>query len=248
MELNHCKAALEAVLFAYAEPVSTARLSEVLGLENDVLLNLLHALADELKKDDRGLVLLQLEDRWQLSTKTEYGDYIKAALDTRRNTPLTPAALEVLAIVAYNQPVSRSFIDQVRGVDSSSVVQTLVQKCLIEEAGRLDLPGRPVAFKTTDVFLRTFGIASLAQLPALHDDDYAESGAADTLPAGDLPDGVESPEMAEPADPDEVAALLAAAENAKAEGAKAENAKAEDAKVQDENGENGVNGENAKGE
>lgn len=83
-----------------------------------------------------------------------------------RNTPLSPAALEVLAIIAYNQPVSRSFIEQVRGVDSSSTVQTLVQKGLIEEAGRLDLPGRPVSFRTTDVFLRTFGIASLAELPA----------------------------------------------------------------------------------
>ena len=248
MDLKQTKAAVEAMLFAHAEPVTAERLAGVLGVEEDAVSRLLLSLRDDYEAEDRGLVLLQLEDRWQLSTKTEYGDYIKAALDTRRNTPLTPAALEVLAIVAYNQPVSRSFIDQVRGVDSSSVVQTLVQKCLIEEAGRLDLPGRPVAFKTTDVFLRTFGIASLAQLPALHDDDYAESGAADTLPAGDLPDGVESPEMAEPADPDEVAALLAAAENAKAEGAKAENAKAEDAKVQDENGENGVNGENAKGE
>ena len=102
-------------------------------------------------------------------------------MDTRRNTPLSPAALEVLAIIAYNQPVSRSFIEQVRGVDSSSTVQTLVQKGLIEEAGRLDLPGRPVSFRTTDVFLRTFGIASLAELPPLHGDDYAEMGE----PAGE---------------------------------------------------------------
>ena len=93
---------------------------------------------------------------------------------TRGATRLSPAALEVLAIIAYNQPVSRSFIEQVRGVDSSSTVQTLVQKGLIEEAGRLDLPGRPVSFRTTDVFLRTFGIASLAELPPLHGDDYAE--------------------------------------------------------------------------
>ena len=111
---------------------------------------------------------------WQLATKTAYAPDIKDIMDTRRNTPLSPAALEVLAIIAYNQPVSRSFIEQVRGVDSSSTVQTLVQKGLIEEAGRLDLPGRPVSFRTTDVFLRTFGIASLAELPPLHGDDYAE--------------------------------------------------------------------------
>ena len=97
---------------------------------------------------------------------------MRRALDTRRNTPLSPAALEVLAIIAYNQPVSRSFIEQVRGVDSSSTVQTLLQKGLVEEAGRLDLPGRPISFRTTDVFLRTFGISSLAQLPPLHGDDY----------------------------------------------------------------------------
>lgn len=173
MDLKQYKAALEAMLFAYAEPVSTARLAEVLEIETPVVERLLLSLHDDLQESDRGLVLLQLEDRWQLSTKTEYGDYIKKALDTRRNTPLSPAALEVLAIIAYNQPVSRSFIEQVRGVDSSSTVQTLLQKCLIEEAGRLDLPGHPVSFKTTDVFLRTFGIASLAQLPPLHDDDYA---------------------------------------------------------------------------
>ena len=129
---------------------------------------------DDYEAEDRGLVLLQLEDRWQLATKTAYAPYIKDIMDTRRNTPLSPAALEVLAIIAYNQPVSRSFIEQVRGVDSSSTVQTLVQKGLIEEAGRLDLPGRPVSFRTTDVFLRTFGIASLAELPPLHGDDYAE--------------------------------------------------------------------------
>ena len=93
-------------------------------------------------------------------------------MDTRRNTPLSPAALEVLAIIAYNQPVSRSFIEQVRGVDSSSTVQTLQQKGLVEEAGRLDLPGRPISFKTTDAFLRTFGISSLRELPSLHSDDY----------------------------------------------------------------------------
>lgn len=143
-------------------------------MEEDAVSRLLLSLRDDYEAEDRGLVLLQLEDRWQLATKTAYAPYIKDIMDTRRNTPLSPAALEVLAIIAYNQPVSRSFIEQVRGVDSSSTVQTLVQKGLIEEAGRLDLPGRPVSFRTTDVFLRTFGIASLAELPPLHGDDYAE--------------------------------------------------------------------------
>lgn len=181
MDLKQTKAAVEAMLFAHAEPVTAERLAGVLGVEEDAVSRLLLSLRDDYEAEDRGLVLLQLEDRWQLATKTAYALYIKDIMDTRRNTPLSPAALEVLAIVAYNQPVSRSFIEQVRGVDSSSTVQTLVQKGLIEEAGRLDLPGRPVSFRTTDVFLRTFGIASLAELPPLHGDDYAEMGE----PAGE---------------------------------------------------------------
>ena len=133
MDLKQTKAAVEAMLFAHAEPVTAERLAGVLGVEEDAVSRLLLSLRDDYEAEDRGLVLLQLEDRWQLATKTAYAPYIKDIMDTRRNTPLSPAALEVLAIVAYNQPVSRSFIEQVRGVDSSSTVQTLVQKGLIEE-------------------------------------------------------------------------------------------------------------------
>lgn len=209
MELKQCKAALEAMLFAYADPVSSARLAEVLEVEPPVVDGLLKSLQDELSASERGLVLLQMEDRWQLAAKAEYGDFVKKALDTRRNAPLSAAAMEVLAIIAYNQPVSRSFIEQVRGVDSSHTVQTLVQKCLIEEAGRLDLPGKPISFRTTDVFLRTFGIASLAQLPPLHDDDYAQGGMADGAS-----DNVEFPDMADLADAADLAGIVEAAEQA----------------------------------
>ena len=192
MDLKQTQAAVEAMLFAYAEPVSAARLAEVLEVEEEMVSRLLLSLRDDLDADDRGVSLLQLEDRWQFATKTAYGGYIKTLLDTRRNTPLSPAALEVLAIIAYNQPVSRSFIEQVRGVDSSSTVHSLVQKGLIEEAGRLDLPGRPVSFGTTDVFLRTFSISSLAELPALHGDDYPALEAQETdsfAPEESVPDG-----------------------------------------------------------
>ena len=168
MDLKQTKAAVEAMLFAHAEPVTAQRLASVLEAAEDDISRLLHAMRDEYEAEDRGFTLLMLEDRWQLATKPAYGTYIKAILDTRRNTPLTPAAMETLAVIAYNQPVSRSFIEQVRGVDSASPVQTLLQRGLIEDAGRLDLPGRPIAFATTDVFLRTFGLASLSQLPPLH--------------------------------------------------------------------------------
>ena len=126
------------------------------------------------------MVLLRFEgDRWQLTTRPYYGDIVKHILDTRHNAPLSPAALEVLAVIAYNQPVSRSFIEQVRGVDSSSTVTKLLERGLIEEAGRLDLPGKPVAFRVTDTFLRVFGLGSLADLPPLHEDDPQGTPADD---------------------------------------------------------------------
>ena len=110
MDLKQTKAAVEAMLFAHAEPVTAERLAGVLGVEEDAVSRLLLSLRDDYEAEDRGLVLLQLEDCWQLATKTAYAPYIKDIMDTRRNTPLSPAALEVLAIIAYNQPVSRSFI------------------------------------------------------------------------------------------------------------------------------------------
>ncbi len=185
MELRQLKASVEAVLFASGDPVSAAHLAEVLETPEEDVLRALTLIADDCADEQRGIALLQMEDKWQLATKNELAGVVRRALDTRRNTPLSPAALEVLAIIAYNQPVSRSFIEQVRGVDSSSTVQTLLQKGLVEEAGRLDLPGRPISFRTTDVFLRTFGISSLAQLPPLHGDDYMlEQGYEDAEGAG----------------------------------------------------------------
>ena len=159
MELRQLKASVEGVLFASGDPVSAAHLAEVLEMPEEDVLRALTLIADGCADEQRGIALLQMEDKWQLATKNELAGVVRRALDTRRNTPLSPAALEVLAIIAYNQPVSRSFIEQVRGVDSSSTVQTLLQKGLVEEAGRLDLPGRPISFRTTDVFLRTFGIS-----------------------------------------------------------------------------------------
>ena len=160
---------LEAMLFAHAEPVETARLADALRLDTDETAELLLKLQKRLDEQESGMVLLFFEpDRWQMTTRPYYGEMVKRILDTRRNAPLSPAALEVLAVIAYNQPVSRSFIEQVRGVDSSSIVAKLLEKGLIEEAGRLDLPGKPIAFQVTDSFLRVFGLGSLADLPPLH--------------------------------------------------------------------------------
>lgn len=179
MELKIYRAALEAILFAVAEPISVEKLATALELEPQTVERLCCALKDEYDKEEHGIGLLCLEGRWQFSTKPALGSYVKIALDNRRNVPLSPAALEVLAVIAYNQPVTRSFVEQVRGVDSSGVVQSLTQKGLIEEAGRLELPGRPIAFRTTDVFLRSFGLSSLEELPPLHDEPEEMAEAAE---------------------------------------------------------------------
>lgn len=176
--------ALEAMLFAHGEPVETGRLADALRLSVPDTEELLRSLQQRYDEQESGFAILRFEpDRWQMTTRPYYGEVVKRILDTRRNAPLSPAALEVLAVIAYNQPVSRSFIEQVRGVDSSSTVTKLLEKGLIEEAGRLDLPGRPVAFQTTDTFLRVFGLGSLQDLPPLHD-EVTESPAAGTETSG----------------------------------------------------------------
>ena len=169
MDFKQYSAALEALLFASGEPVEPEKLAEALEIEPELVQKLLKNMKDDLEDSGRGLMLVCLGGRYQLTTKVQYAAPVKILLDKRRAAPLSPAALEVLAVIAYNQPVSRSFVEQVRGVDSSSVVQTLLQKNLVEEAGRLDLPGRPISYRTTDVFLRSFGLSSLSELPELHE-------------------------------------------------------------------------------
>ena len=164
----------ESILFAVAEPLAAGRLSEIMGISEEETLAVLERLGNELDARDAGICLLRFEDRYQLSTRPKYSDYVVRALDNRRNSPLSQAAMEVLAIIAYNQPVSRAFIDEIRGVDSSSSLSTLISKNLVEEAGRLDLPGRPISFVTTDNFLRCFNMQSLADLPPVHAESLVE--------------------------------------------------------------------------
>lgn len=167
MGIREHRGAIEAILFASGEPVSASRIAEVCALDLRTVKNLLVELSDEYENRGSGIKILKLGDSYQMSTDEAYADKVRAALDIRRNQPLSQAALEVLAIIAYNQPVTRAFMEQIRGVDCSGVVTTLCEKELIEEAGRLDLPGRPIAFKTTANFMRAFGISSLDMLPAL---------------------------------------------------------------------------------
>lgn len=173
------KSAVEAVLFAAGEPVPIARLSLVLGTGEDDVLLAGRELADQYEREQRGLRVLQLGDKLQMCSAPEYAAVIIKALEQRKPPMLSQPALETLAIVAYFQPVTRAYIDQVRGVDSSYTVSMLNERGLIEICGRLDVPGRPSLFRTTDQFLRTFGLQKLEDLP--HLPDMTQSDGVDKL-------------------------------------------------------------------
>lgn len=159
---------MEAVLFACGEPLALDKLAEAVEIESGSAERIVERLNDRYSEQGSALLIGKLGGGYQMMTRPEFARYIKRAMETRRQVPLSPAAMEVLAIVAYNQPVTRGFIDQVRGVDSSGVVKSLVERSLLEEHGRLNnVPGRPIAYKTTDNFLRCFGLSSLDDLPAI---------------------------------------------------------------------------------
>ena len=180
--MSELTSAFEAVLFSGGEPQSIDRFSQVFDITPEKVVKVMETLEKRLNEQKSGLELLRLDNTYQLATKAEYADYIKKMFDIRRRTPLSPAALEVLAVVAYNQPVTKSFIEQVRGVDCSGVVTTLVEKGLIEERGRLELPGKPLLYGTTKNFLRCFGIHDLSELPPLPKNENAEESTAEQIP------------------------------------------------------------------
>ena len=168
MKFSESMAAVEAVLFACGEPIELDKLAAAAEIEKETAERIVERLNDRYNEQKSAFVIGKLEGSYQMMTRPEYARYIKTAMETRRQVPLSPAAMEVLAIVAYNQPVTRGFVDQVRGVDSSGVVRSLVERDLLEEHGRLnDVPGRPIAYRTTDNFLRCFGLRSLDDLPAI---------------------------------------------------------------------------------
>lgn len=175
MNFNELKAQLEAVLFACGEPIELSRLAESLEIDEETLAGVLEHLKAELDERKSGLCVLKMDNKYQLCTRTEHADAVRRVLEVRKNAPLSNAAFEVLAIVAYNQPVTKSFVEQIRGVDCSGVMTSLVNKNLIEEKGRLDLPGRPLIYGTTPEFLKCFCISSLNELPSLPGSEGAET-------------------------------------------------------------------------
>ncbi len=181
MNKKQTVAAIEAVLFASGDPISIERLSQAFELKSEEIEQHIKELEKKYDSTDSGFYVVRLENTYQLVTREEYAPYIKKAFDIKRRTPLSPAALEVLAVIAYNQPVTRSFIEQVRGVDCSGVVSTLIEKGLIEERGRLELPGRPLLYGTTKVFLRSFSLGDLGDLPPLPKDNIDVNDVAEQL-------------------------------------------------------------------
>lgn len=206
MELKELEAALEGILFASGEPVPVERLC--LGLESDraTIDAVAQRLMDEYSFQRRGVRLVRLDASYQMCSAPEYADYIRKTLEGRKPARLSQSALEVLAVIAYFQPATRAYVDQVRGVDSSYTVGLLLERDLIEEAGRLAVPGRPILYRTTKNFLRSFNLTSLEELPELPNSS-AEDGQItleleqavaklreeETRPETDVPAESESP-------------------------------------------------------
>ena len=163
--IKNVESCIEAVVFAAGYPVPYHKLADVTGLGLREIRTLVSHIAEKYAADEHGIMLLTFEDSCQFCTKEQYGPYIREALSIRRGGNLSASSMEVLAIVAYNQPVTRAFVDAVRGVDSNYAVSSLIDKELIGPVGRLDAPGRPVLYGTTEKFLRVFGLSTLKDLP-----------------------------------------------------------------------------------
>ena len=174
MDSNELQRAIEAVLFAAGERIEISRLSEVLEADPDEIIKAADALADSLAFERRGIRILKLEDGYQMVSSGEMADFVTKALETRKPPKLSSSQLETLTIIAYYQPATKAVVEQIRGVDSSYSVGALLNKKLIEEAGRLNVPGRPIQYKTTPDFLRTFGLQTLEDLPPIEKVNFGE--------------------------------------------------------------------------
>ncbi len=174
MELTELQRAIEAILFAAGERVEAERLSFALEVDKADIIAAADALADELAFQRRGIRILRLEEGYQMVSSGEMADFVTKCLETRKPPKLSSSQLETLTIVAYYQPATKAMVEQIRGVDSSYSISALLNKSLIEESGRLNVPGRPILYKTTPDFLRTFGIASLEELPPIEKVNFGD--------------------------------------------------------------------------
>ena len=169
MEMKEIESAIEAILFASGEPIHVDRICMAMEMDRPTVEQVLQKLMDFYAYERRGIRLLRIEDSWQLCSSPDYGDAIRKAFEIRKPAKLSQPALEVLTIIAYYQPTTRAYVDQIRGVDSSYTMGLLQERKLIEECGRLQVPGRPHLYRTTKQFLRAFHLTSLEDLPEMPD-------------------------------------------------------------------------------
>ena len=174
MESEELQRAIEAILFASGERVEVSRLAAALEADENEIVSAADALADELAFGRRGIRILKLENGYQMVSSGEMADFVTRALETRKPPKLSSSQLETLTIIAYYQPATKAMVEQIRGVDSAYSVAALLNKKLIEEAGRLNVPGRPIQYRTTPDFLRTFGLSSLEELPPIEKITFGE--------------------------------------------------------------------------
>ena len=174
MSISNMEAVIEAVLFTMGESVETGKLALAIGQDADTTRKLIHNMMDKYNAEDRGIKIIELEDSFQMCTKAEcYESIIKVATQPKRHV-LSESALETLSIIAYKQPVTRLEVDQIRGVKSDYAINKLLEYNLIAELGRLDAPGRPILFGTTEEFLRGFGLTSVEELPTISPEMLAD--------------------------------------------------------------------------
>ena len=187
MDQKELQRAIEAVLFAAGERIEIARLSMALEADEKDIEQAADALADMLAYERRGIRILKLDKGYQMVSSGEMADYVTKALETRKPPKLSSSQLEALTIVAYYQPATKAMVEQIRGVDSSYSISALINKKLIEEAGRLNVPGRPIQYRTTPDFLRTFGFETLEELPPIEKINFGEPIQEEETKTGDEP-------------------------------------------------------------
>lgn len=174
MDRPELQRAIEAILFAAGERVEASRLAFALETDEDEIMAAADSLAGQLAFDRRGIRIIKLEKSYQMVSSGEMADFVTKALETRKPPKLSASQLEALTIIAYYQPATKAMVEQIRGVDSSYSISALLNKKLIEEAGRLNVPGRPIQYKTTPDFLRTFGLSTLEELPPIDKVSFGE--------------------------------------------------------------------------
>lgn len=184
MEQNELQRIAEAILFAAGDPMPATRIAEVAECDIDEVHKAISGLMDAYSFDRRGIRIVKLEDSYQMCSAGEYSSYVTKALETRKPPKLSASQLETLTVIAYYQPATKAYVEQIRGVDSSYSVGALLNKKLIEECGRLNVPGRPILYRTTPDFLRTFGIESVQELPEI---ERMQFGRKEQMEIDDLP-------------------------------------------------------------